>query len=303
MNVRCPKCKVRYRLDDSRLAGDTTKLKCPKCLAIFLVRKPVEPSGEEEVTMATLSPAPRPGSPSPAISSGPRSALLADEPREFRDFVASVLKAAGFEVGVTDNGDEALLLAVSHRFDLILLNVYLRRMLGINVSERIKNNPALRDTPVILIGAPIRQEEGGLPVGLYGADDFISTSISQDELSQKIRRWSPGSPVPIQMSPSAPAASTPAHFEPEGNGSEGEIRRLARIMVSDIQMYHPEKFNRALREGTFFEAFSEELGKGKGIIDHRFAEVPNRIQLLAAGIRDTLASLRPNASRGRVAGE
>ena len=105
------------------------------------------------------------------------------------------------------------------------------------------------------------------------------------------------------MSPSAPAASTPAHFEPEGNGSEGEIRRLARIMVSDIQMYHPEKFNRALREGTFFEAFSEELGKGKGIIDHRFAEVPNRIQLLAAGIRDTLASLRPNASRGRVAGE
>ena len=101
MNVRCPKCKVRYRLDDSRLAGDTTKLKCPKCLAIFLVRKPVEPSGEEEVTMATLSPAPRPGSPSPAISSGPRSALLADEPREFRDFVASVLKAAGFEVGVT----------------------------------------------------------------------------------------------------------------------------------------------------------------------------------------------------------
>ncbi|PYQ09226.1 MAG: hypothetical protein DMH00_13425 [Acidobacteria bacterium] len=108
--------------------------------------------------MATLSPAPRPGSPSPAISSGPRSALLADEPREFRDFVASVLKAAGFEVGVTDNGDEALLLAVSHRFDLILLNVYLRRMLGINVSERIKNNPALRDTPVILIGAP-----GGCP--------------------------------------------------------------------------------------------------------------------------------------------
>ncbi|HEV8376454.1 MAG TPA: hypothetical protein VGR38_09535, partial [Candidatus Polarisedimenticolia bacterium] len=89
----------------------------------------------------------------------------------------------------------------------------------------------------------------------------------------------------------------------EPSAQESEIRRLARIMVSDIQMYHPEKFNRSLREGNFFESFAQELAKGKEIIDDRFGDIPNRIQLLAGGLRDALALLRPSSSRSRASGE
>jgi CheY-like chemotaxis protein len=216
--------------------------------------------------------------------------------------VAGVLREAGFEVGMTDNGEEALLLAGGHCFDLILLNVYLRRMLGINVCERLKSEPATRDTPVLLIGALVRQEEGGLPRGLYGADDFLPTSITRQDLLERIRRWVPhlpgNAPPPSSETvlPSPSAESVPSH-------EEEEIRRLARIMVSDIQMYHPEKFSRALREGTFFESFSEELGKGKEIVDRRFARLSNRVPLLAAGIRDTLSALRPQNPRRRASGE
>lgn len=297
MIVRCPRCAARYRLDDSSIAGDEAKLRCPKCQAIFIVRTAPPPESEPS--------APRPDEPSRArTSAASRStltALLADEPREFRDFTTAVLEEAGFEVGLTDNGEEALFLAGSHRFDLILLNVYLRRMLGINVCERIKSNSALRDTPVLLMGAVLRPEEGGLRGGLYGADDFLSTGISREELLAKLRRWTHTGENPAAESPAPPSVPTAQGLAKEP--SSEEIRRLARIMVSDIQMYHPEKFNRSLREGNFFESFTEELAKGKEIIDNRFAEVPNRVQLLAGGLRDALALLRPSTSRGRASGE
>ena len=300
MIVRCPRCAVRYRLDDSRIAGDEAKLRCPKCQALFIVRTAPPPESE-------ISPAPPSHEPSRARGSAPRrsslTALLADEPREFRDFVAAVLEEAGFEVGLTDNGEEALFLAGSHRFDLILLNVYLRRMLGINVCERIKSNPALRETPVLLMGAVLRPEEGGLRGGLYGADDFLSTGISREELLAKLRRWTRTGDDPAAETPAPPAVPGAHGLAKEPSSQESEIRRLARIMVSDIQMYHPEKFNRSLREGNFFESFTEELAKGKEIIDHRFAAVPNRVQLLAGGLRDALALLRPSTSRGRASGE
>jgi predicted Zn finger-like uncharacterized protein len=297
MIVRCPKCKVRYRLDDSRVQGASAKLTCPKCQAVFIARK-------DSPAPSPRAPAQAGGLPHPeAAGATARTALLADEPREFRDFVAAALRELAFEVGTTDNGEEALLLASGHRFDLILLNVYLRRMLGINVCERLKMDAATRDTPVLLIGALLRQEEGGLPRGLYGADDFIPTSIARLELLEKIRRWTPGI-APGGRAPSAPAPSpAPDAADAAPPRELGEIRRLARIMVSDIQMYHPEKFNRSLREGTFFESFAEELGKGKEILDRRFSHLSQRVQLLAAGIRDTLSVMRSSSGRRSASGE
>jgi len=305
MIVGCPKCRVRYRLEDSRITGDSAKLRCPKCQAIFIARKEVSASGATgSATSPTNGSTGAHASLSPQGSNAPRTALLADEPREFRDFVSGVLRECGFEVGLTDNGEEALLLAGGHCFDLILLNVYLRRMLGINVCERLKSEPATRDTPVLLIGALVRQEEGGLPRGLYGADDFLPTSITRQELLERIGRWVPNLPAgSIPTGSSAPPASAAPGVESVPSREEAEIRRLARIMVSDIQMYHPEKFSRALREGTFFEAFADELRQGKEILDRRFAHLSTRVQLLAAGIRDTLSSMRPQNPKRRASGE
>ncbi|HEU5180088.1 MAG TPA: zinc-ribbon domain-containing protein [Candidatus Polarisedimenticolia bacterium] len=289
MNLECPGCRARYRLDDAKVPGETARLSCPKCRAVFIARKS-SPSGPARMPQGA------PKTPATTLT-----ALLADEPREFRDFTAGLLREGGFEVGITDNGEEALLLAGSHRFDLILLSVYLRRLLGINVCERLKSDPDLRSTPVILIGAMARQEPGGLPRGLYGADDIIPTSLGPGEMKRKIREWVPAAcfaeePGPAALSPvvAVHSAASPASAE------EMEIRRLARIMVSDIQMYHPEKFSRALREGTFFESFGEELGKGREIVDQRFARVANRAQLMASALRDTLEEIRPDPVHRRA---
>jgi len=326
MIVNCPRCDARYRFDESRMAGDSATLRCRRCqTAIAVVRPDAVPPGAEAAArpVAAVPPAdspvaadlplPREGlrAAPPASSARGRTALLADEEREFRDFVMEALRAAGYEVSVTDSGEEALLLAGSHPFDLIVLNVYLRRVLGIDVCRRLKSDPSLRRTPILLMGAITGPEGDGGHRDRYGSDDFISTGIGREELAARIgritRRETAGPPAapreagaPEAAAP-APAREAPRREEAAG-GEEAEIRRLARIMISDIQMYYPEKFSKALREGTFFEAFSEELGRGKEMIDRRFGHLGNRIQVLAAGLRDSLEPFRRAGASRHTAG-
>jgi len=325
MIVKCSRCDARYRFDESRMTSDSASLRCRKCQAAITVARPAPAPEEADGTpLAPPAALPRavkaampvavppaageaPAPSRPASLSTGRTALLADEAREFRDFVQSELRAAGYEVSVTDNGEEALLLAGSHRFDLVLLNVYLRRLLGISVCERIKGDPALQSMPVILMGALVGPESATGPRNRYGSDDFISAGIGREDLAARIARFSRGESAPSSTTAPTPSAAPPAAAKepagrepaPTATGEEAEIRRLARIMISDIQIYHPEKFRRALQEGTFFEAFSDELGRGKEMIDHRFGHLANRIQILAAGLRDSLESHRSGGS-GRL---
>jgi predicted Zn finger-like uncharacterized protein len=279
MILGCPRCGARYRFDESKMPGESAVLRCRKCGAEIPVRRPASAGGKPVA--------------------GKKTALLADEPREFRNFMRDLLQSEGYEVSVTDSGEEALLLAGSHPFDLIFLNAYLRGIPGIHVCERIKSDPALKETKVLLVGALLGAADSGAPRKRYGADDFLSTSASREELTERIGR--------LAGEDAAPAASAAGRRDPESSRSaatlapeESEIRRLARIMISDIEIYHPEKFSRALRDGTFFESFSEELGSGKEMIDRRFGHLSNRMQILSAALRDSLESYRRGGSRHRA---
>ena len=270
MIVQCPGCRSRYRIDDARIGKKAIRLKCKRCEAPFTV----DPSSTTPAPLET------------------RTALLADEPREFRDFVLSVLETAGFEVSITDNGEEALLLAGSHRFDLIVLNVYLRKVLGIAVCERIKRTSDLRTIPILLIGSVF---ESGAPATSpgrgYGADDFINPGISREELSTRVARLLSGIPAPMPVQ--ADEAPAPA------SADEAEIRRLARIMISDLEIYHPKKFSQALSDGSFVRSFAQELGHGRAMIESRFGHLPARFKLLAEGLRDALEERKgPTGSSG-----
>jgi predicted Zn finger-like uncharacterized protein len=313
MILTCTQCGARYRFDEMKMAGDSALVRCRKCKAEI----PVNRSSSSTPTSPSVPTGKGPATPPASAVSG-RTALLADEAREFREFVRGELQAAGYEVSMTESGEEALLLAGSHPFDLIVLNAYLRRLLGIQVCERIKSDPALKATPVILMGALLDPNGGGGgPQNRYGADEFISTSISREDLAARIARFSRGkapapglATIPTGQSAPVPRGSAASSSPPAGQqdpargggapaGDEAEIRRLARIMISDIEIYHPEKFSRALRDGTFFEAFAEELARGKELIDRRFGHLSNRIQILAAGLRDSLEPYRGSGSKPR----
>ncbi|MFQ5878091.1 MAG: hypothetical protein ACE5JH_10460 [Acidobacteriota bacterium] len=66
-------------------------------------------------------------------------------------------------------------------------------------------------------------------------------------------------------------------------------------MLSDLKIYYPDRFERAVAQGRLFETFSEELTKGKDLIHARFPDLPDRIQVLAQALRDGLSAERPAA--------
>jgi predicted Zn finger-like uncharacterized protein len=306
MIVACPRCGRRYRIDPGRLAGgERRRLRCNGCGEVFAAT----PEGVEP--RAAQAPAPAGGGGAPLV-------LVGDEDREFRDLVARTLTELGCRVEATDDGEAAFRFAVARHPDLMILNVYLRKLLGVAVCEGVKGSPDLKSIKVALVGSVFKSDRFVRGPGhLYGADDYFENVIPVDELRQRLRRLLEAAPGPDSASDRPRPAQAADSAAPGWRGgtldgagpSHGraadsvlapldppaEIRRLARIMLSDLKIYRPEDFREALLTRRFFETFKEELTKGKELIDHRFPGRPDRLQVLAAALKEGISRERAAA--------
>lgn len=109
--------------------------------------------------------------------------LVVDDEPSFREGLRVALQAEGFEVEVAADGAEALAHFAAISPDVVLLDVMLPRMSGIDVCRRIR---ASSDTPVIMVSA--RRSEIDTVVGLeVGADDYVAKPYRVRELVARMR--------------------------------------------------------------------------------------------------------------------
>ena len=118
----------------------------------------------------------------------PNLAFIADEARPFRDFMVSELSELGYRVEVFTS-DEGLLDRIRReRPALVLANVYLRGVLGVELCEAIRAIPDL-GTRVLLIGAIFRADRfRSRPESLYGADGYLEEGLSAESFAAIVRR-------------------------------------------------------------------------------------------------------------------
>jgi two-component system alkaline phosphatase synthesis response regulator PhoP len=111
--------------------------------------------------------------------------LLAEDEKQIGDMVAFKLSNSGHQVLRARDGEEALRLATAERPDLILLDVMMPVLNGFEVLRRLKGDPALATTPVIMLTAKGRERDvlGGLSAG---AVDYIVKPFSLKELTARI---------------------------------------------------------------------------------------------------------------------
>ncbi|MEI8395284.1 MAG: phosphate regulon transcriptional regulator PhoB [Rhodospirillaceae bacterium] len=96
------------------------------------------------------------------------------------------LEKEGFRTLAAGDGEEAVLLAIEHKPSLILLDLMLPLLPGLEVCRQLRRNPATRDTPIIMLTA--RAEETDKIRGLNaGADDYIAKPFSPAELMARVR--------------------------------------------------------------------------------------------------------------------
>lgn len=79
---------------------------------------------------------------------------------------------------------------------------------------------------------------------------------------------------------------------PSAAPSEEEIRRLTRIIVSDIVIYSPERAEKAMREGRFAEMYRSEIEEGRKMIRSRFAAAPGAVETYDRCLRELIEARR-----------
>ena len=109
--------------------------------------------------------------------------LIVEDERSLREGLADLLRGAGYEIVAVDDGLTAVDVALSEAFDLMLLDLALPRLDGIEVCRRIRTaRPAL---PILMLTA-----RGGEPdrvTGLdSGADDYVPKPFGARELLARV---------------------------------------------------------------------------------------------------------------------
>ncbi|HYC61772.1 MAG TPA: response regulator [Thermoanaerobaculia bacterium] len=253
MDLTCKKCGATFRAAITLPLLNAVRVACPSC-AYQMVLKPRTSSGMHPTPEAASQQLP--AVPEPTRMPRRRVAAIADEPRPFRDFLGEQLRRLGFDVTFFETGDPTLDFVRRMRADLVIVNVYLKGKLGVEVTEEIKADPSLTHTHVILIGALFRANRfRANPTNLYGADEYIEEQIPEKEFRQIIQKLFP------QV-----GATPDTHLEPR---EYDEARRLARLILSDIIIYHVDKVERGIRDDNFFEVLRDEIDEGRHYYDSR----------------------------------
>jgi DNA-binding response OmpR family regulator len=158
--------------------------------------------------------------------------LTIEDDGAIRRGIVDALTFAGYQVIQAANGTEGCQAAVSREYDLLLLDMVLPGMTGLDILRAVRNaRPTL---PVIILSA--RGEERDRVSGLkLGADDYVVKPFSVDELLARVEavlRRSPGRPTDVEELPieggSVDFARCEVRFEDGGREALSE-RELALL--------------------------------------------------------------------------
>lgn len=273
MVVICPKCKVRLKVADEKIALEGTRFKCPKCSTVLLVKRPAaRPRPLDEVKI-----------------------LVAHEEPSIMEKITGILTKNGYTVIPAKDGIEAMVNATKEMPFLAVLGVSIPKIYGFEVCKRLKGRPETKDMKVILIPSVYdmtryRRE----PESLHDADDYIEEHLIEGSLIRKIEALKGTPPRPsagpsvdtshirkektevtgIEKENAALAKRGPQ--KPSGETTKKEkgdeverAKRLARTIIADIYLYSKAKVDDAIRSDSFHKTFASDLKEGLKLYENR----------------------------------
>lgn len=142
-----------------------------------------------------------------------KSILLVDDDLTLREMYAERLKAEGFSVEMAKDGEEALTKAGELKPNVILLDVMMPKINGLDVLKQLRAQPETKDIPVIILTALIQDREKMESI-TRGADDYVVKSETMPgDVIQKIHGVLEKKTLPSTDKSSAPSSEnkpTPA---------------------------------------------------------------------------------------------
>ncbi len=117
-----------------------------------------------------------------------RRVLLAEDDEINREVALSLLDETGLLIDTAENGEEAVNAAQTGDYDLILMDMQMPVMDGLEATRRIRQLPGRQHTPIIALTANAFAEDRQRCLE-SGMDDFVAKPINPDYLFEKIFHW------------------------------------------------------------------------------------------------------------------
>jgi CheY-like chemotaxis protein len=120
-----------------------------------------------------------------------KSILIVDDTETVLMFEKTLLRGRGFDLNTARNGAQALDEVQRHKPDLILMDVMMPEVDGIETCRRLKANPATSSIPVVIVttkGEPAMVEKAFRA----GCNDYITKPIDKFELLSKVSTYLDG---------------------------------------------------------------------------------------------------------------
>ncbi|MFA7535796.1 MAG: response regulator [Desulfuromonadales bacterium] len=211
--------------------------------------------------------------------------------------IGALLKPEGIECRIAGDGAEALRLMEAQPPQVAILDVAISGLYIFELVEKIKSRPALANTRLILLSSVYSKTAyKRTPGSLYGADDYIEKHHIPDDLVPKIFRLATGAvPTAERAESNEETVTGTALTESDGGGEEHrqevnqqilqaeneelkassewteKASRLAKIIATDIALYHQEKMDEGIRTNRTFDLMAAELEEGRHVFRQRMA--------------------------------
>ena len=189
------------------------------------------------------------------VARGPEKlrVLVVEDENDIAGLVKHTLERSGDAVvDVASSGDQALKLASEQPPDLIILDLNLPVLGGLEVCRLLRTRPATAKTPIIMLTA--RTTEGDRVLGLdAGADDYVTKPFSPRELAARVRAvMRRGRPDEQGPPPIYRGEHLVADFDAVSIAVDGEQIRLTRREF-ELLKYLVENRNRVLSRDRLLE--------------------------------------------------
>jgi DNA-binding response OmpR family regulator len=114
--------------------------------------------------------------------------LLVDDNELFVESLVVILQFHGYEFKIASNGVDAIEIIEEFKPDMVILDLMMPRMNGLEVCSYIKSHPALKDTYIMVLSAKDSIEDRNEALH-SGADDYCVKPFSPDDILERITKF------------------------------------------------------------------------------------------------------------------
>jgi two-component system alkaline phosphatase synthesis response regulator PhoP len=212
-----------------------------------------------------------------------KTVLVVDDEPKIVDLVRSYLEEAGFHVVTAHDGEQALYVARHEKPDLVVLDVLMPRMDGLEFTRQIRRE---RNIPIVMLTA--FSEETDRIVGLeLGADDYVTKPFSPRELVARVRavlRRAQAPPEPSRVLRAGPVVLDRTNHTVRLSDQPLDLTPTEFSLLETLLETPGRAFDRSelleAAQGVAFEAYERTVDVHIKNLRRKIEEEPSRPKLI-----------------------